>query len=287
MVKQGRILKGIGGFYYVEAEETIYECKARGVFRKRGTTPLAGDWVQVCIDNDTGTIEEIFYCIKPVYIFATANSLSGIPKEFFRSGRFDSHFALYMPTRGECIDIFKKRMEKAESIVSEYNKQDELFMKQCFDDDKLGLVVDHLLFEENGQKKGRFITGADITKLVNMALRQFTQRTGAISHTDWINALKRVSDSTIMYGDGNENLDSIAVCYLRMMRLGFTPTSDDCLFSPKDYAVEYTDEGISISISEKSEFKSDYDRVLYQTIREKMVFMAAKLEENAIIELIR
>lgn len=60
MVKQGRILKGIGGFYYVEAEETIYECKARGVFRKRGTTPLAGDWVQICIDNDTGTIEKIF-----------------------------------------------------------------------------------------------------------------------------------------------------------------------------------------------------------------------------------
>ncbi len=60
MVKQGRILKGIGGFYYVEAEQTIYECKARGVFRKRGTTPLAGDWVQICIDNDTGTIEEIF-----------------------------------------------------------------------------------------------------------------------------------------------------------------------------------------------------------------------------------
>ena len=60
MVKQGRILKGIGGFYYVEAELTIYECKARGVFRKRGTTPLAGDWVQICIDNNTGTIEEIF-----------------------------------------------------------------------------------------------------------------------------------------------------------------------------------------------------------------------------------
>ena len=60
MVKQGRILKGIGGFYYVEAEQTIYECKARGVFRKRGTTPLAGDWVQICIDKNTGTIEEIF-----------------------------------------------------------------------------------------------------------------------------------------------------------------------------------------------------------------------------------
>ena len=30
------------------------------MFRKRGTTPLASDWVQICIDNDTGTIEEIF-----------------------------------------------------------------------------------------------------------------------------------------------------------------------------------------------------------------------------------
>ena len=60
MVKQGRILKGIGGFYYVEAEGMIYECKARGVFRRRGTTPLAGDWVQISADRDTGAIEEIF-----------------------------------------------------------------------------------------------------------------------------------------------------------------------------------------------------------------------------------
>ncbi len=60
MIKQGRIRKGIGGFYYVEAEDEIYECRARGVFRKRGTTPLAGDWVQIMIaDNDSCTIEEV------------------------------------------------------------------------------------------------------------------------------------------------------------------------------------------------------------------------------------
>ena len=28
---QGTILKGIGGFYYVEAADTVYECKARGI----------------------------------------------------------------------------------------------------------------------------------------------------------------------------------------------------------------------------------------------------------------
>ncbi len=56
----GRILKGIGGFYYVEAAGIIYECKARGVFRKKDVTPLVGDWVQIHLSEDgTGTISEI------------------------------------------------------------------------------------------------------------------------------------------------------------------------------------------------------------------------------------
>ena len=31
---KGKIIKGIGGFYYVNTEDGIYECKARGNFRK-------------------------------------------------------------------------------------------------------------------------------------------------------------------------------------------------------------------------------------------------------------
>lgn len=57
---QGRIIKGIGGFYYVEAAGQVYSCKARGVFRKKGMTPLAGDIVQIAVDVDgTGLVEEI------------------------------------------------------------------------------------------------------------------------------------------------------------------------------------------------------------------------------------
>lgn len=56
----GLITKGIGGFYYVEAGEHIYSCKARGVFRKTGTTPLVGDRVQISVGADgTGLVEEI------------------------------------------------------------------------------------------------------------------------------------------------------------------------------------------------------------------------------------
>ena len=60
-VVEGIITKGIGGFYYVEAEGEIYECKARGVFRKSGIKPLAGDRVKISInDNAENTIDEIF-----------------------------------------------------------------------------------------------------------------------------------------------------------------------------------------------------------------------------------
>lgn len=56
----GLIRKGIGGFYYVEAADAVYECKARGLFRKKGMSPCAGDRVRITVSPDqTGTIEEI------------------------------------------------------------------------------------------------------------------------------------------------------------------------------------------------------------------------------------
>lgn len=59
---KGKIIKGIGGFYYVDTEEQgIIECKARGVFRKKNITPLIGDQVRVELDkNNKGYIQEIF-----------------------------------------------------------------------------------------------------------------------------------------------------------------------------------------------------------------------------------
>lgn len=57
----GRILKGIGGFYYVEVgEDQIIECKARGLFRHSGITPLPGDWAKIEMSDDgRGYIVEV------------------------------------------------------------------------------------------------------------------------------------------------------------------------------------------------------------------------------------
>ena len=45
---QGKIIKGIAGFYYIYAEnDEIYECKAKGIFRKDNRKPLVGDNVEI------------------------------------------------------------------------------------------------------------------------------------------------------------------------------------------------------------------------------------------------
>ena len=51
---QGRIVKGIAGFYYVEVKgPLVYECKAKGIFRKDGIKPIVGDNVEIeIIDED-------------------------------------------------------------------------------------------------------------------------------------------------------------------------------------------------------------------------------------------
>ena len=52
---QGKIVKGIAGFYYVHVVESgVYECKAKGIFRKDGVKPLVGDDVEIEITHEKG-----------------------------------------------------------------------------------------------------------------------------------------------------------------------------------------------------------------------------------------
>ncbi len=56
----GTIIKGIGGFYYVDTADGVIECKARGKFRKTVGKPIIGDKVTVAVQNDgTGYLLEI------------------------------------------------------------------------------------------------------------------------------------------------------------------------------------------------------------------------------------
>ena len=56
----GIIIKALSGFYYVQTENGILECKARGRFRLDGTSPLVGDRVQCSLDaNGKGRIDKV------------------------------------------------------------------------------------------------------------------------------------------------------------------------------------------------------------------------------------
>ncbi|MBR6229835.1 MAG: ribosome small subunit-dependent GTPase A, partial [Eubacterium sp.] len=59
----GKIIRGVGGFYYVvTGDATIYECKAKGIFRKDDVKPLVGDVVSLSVLDEEkliGNIEEI------------------------------------------------------------------------------------------------------------------------------------------------------------------------------------------------------------------------------------
>jgi len=58
--KRGKILKGIGGFYYVETDSGLIECRARGLFRNKSVLPYVGDNVEIEISDDgTGYVVSI------------------------------------------------------------------------------------------------------------------------------------------------------------------------------------------------------------------------------------
>lgn len=58
---RGKIIKGIAGFYYVKSGETVYRCRARGIFKERGIKPAAGDEVVIELgeEEDNSTVTEI------------------------------------------------------------------------------------------------------------------------------------------------------------------------------------------------------------------------------------
>ncbi|MCL2111449.1 MAG: ribosome small subunit-dependent GTPase A [Clostridiales bacterium] len=57
---EGQIVKALSGFYYVDTGEAVYQCRARGIFKKDGVTPLVGDHVRITIqDEEEGVVDEI------------------------------------------------------------------------------------------------------------------------------------------------------------------------------------------------------------------------------------
>lgn len=56
---EGRILRSLSGFYDVQTVEGLITCRARGILRKGGSSPLTGDLVEISVEKGRGMVETI------------------------------------------------------------------------------------------------------------------------------------------------------------------------------------------------------------------------------------
>lgn len=148
---EGRIVKGIGGFYYVETAETVYECKARGLFRQKKITPLVGDVVSITVnENAENTIDEI----KERKNFLVRPPLANIDRLFIVSSICDPSINTFVLDRIIAIAEYKE-IEPVIVITkidldSSYNKYYNIYKKAGFRvilcDNKNGLGADEVKF---------------------------------------------------------------------------------------------------------------------------------------------
>ncbi len=233
-------------------------------------------------------------CKKPVFNFATANSIAGLPKEFFRSGRFDELFSLYMPTHAECVDILRKQMQAANKSAARQSGEGKLLFSE--NDLMPGNVA--MLFDQmqSAQAQMRFMTGADIHKLVQMTIRRLWTKadqsiTYPLNRKVWLEYMTETLKEMTVYGDGNENLESIAACYIRLLRSNFTPAAENPVFLKEDYCVQETGHKFTVTIKpvpeNRKQYYTSYDMALRQTVAEKIESLGVDMEYHARQALIR
>ena len=122
---QGKIIKGIAGFYYVHVVESgLYECKAKGVFRKEKLKPLVGDYVEIDILDDVqkkGNIVEILERKNELIRPAVANIDQALvvfavtkPKPHFN---LLDRFLIMMESKGIPVVLCFNKKDKPEEMI--------------------------------------------------------------------------------------------------------------------------------------------------------------------------
>lgn len=149
-MQKGKIIKGIGGFYYVHTRDNvIYECRAKGIFRKNGIKPLVGDDVGIEILDEkekTGNLMEILPRKNTLIRPAVANVDQALV--IFAVNRPKPNFNL--------LDHFLVMMEyqKVKTVIC-FNKEDLSTKEELEELQRIYAGCEsQVLFVSAGQEKG-------------------------------------------------------------------------------------------------------------------------------------
>lgn len=236
------------------------------------------------------------------FVFATANNVSMLPPEMFRSGRFDEKFYTFMPTCAECGEIF-------ESIIryqcEKYRKQQgKDSMKRLFDEQVVNAdLMKHLLNSDECivtdlqpedlqvDRSNKFLTGADIALLIEKAKTLYlfqeypSSKSVEFESKCFTDCLKNALQEMRTYGE--TNLKDIARCYATLVNNNFVSASENVLmpFDGYDELCYITGkDGAKVLYKLKDEKRhlvesctSRYDRQMYLVVRNTINMMANEL----------
>lgn len=188
----GKIIKGIAGFYYVHAGDMgLYECKAKGVFRKNKVKPLVGDNVVIDIideEEKKGNITEVLPRINELIRPAVANI--DLAVVIFAAAKPNPNFNL--------LDRFLIMMErqKVDTIIC-FNKKDivseteldklkeayykcgyKIIFTSAFSEDGIDLIKD-IISNKTTALAGP--SGVGKSSIINILQPDIIMETGAIS----------------------------------------------------------------------------------------------------------
>lgn len=204
----------------------------------------------------------------PCFIFATANNVSALPPEFLRRGRFDRKYYTFMPTKNDCIEIFR-------SIIRSNNSQNaEHFPKETYSD----AFLSHIL--EFCGAKGKFMTGADIKGIVEDAkfayYNHHWRNTPSADGTYRPELFRKELEDAIMdvqtYGE--TDMEKIVTCLLDLSKNMFAPASSSNIIDIRKVNPR------EITIPPFSGHPNGYDEYLYERIQKQIEFLHKKAHPN-------
>ena len=288
----GKIIKGIAGFYYVhDGHETVYECRAQGIFRSRGIKPVVGDNVEfVVLDEEKaeGSIEEILPRKNVLVRPASAN--------------VDQALVVFAITQPEpnlnLLDRFLIMMEAQEVPVTICFNKTDLGEKDLQEEyrktyEQAGYPV---LFvssrEEVGVERIREVlrgkttilagpSGVGKSSLTNQILPKAVMETGSISekikrgkHTTRHAELFCVEENTYLCdtpGFSSMYLEDIESGALKYYFPEFEPFADACKFQADCVHIGEPVCGVKDALESGKLSESRYEnyRILYQELKEK------------------
>ncbi len=288
---QGKIVKGIAGFYYVHVSgRGVYECKAKGIFRKDNIKPLVGDDVEIEITdaaNYKGNIISILPRRNSLIRPAVANIdqalvIFAVSKPEPNYNLLD-RFLIMMRRQGlECIICFNKR-----DIAS---KEERAAIRTIYENSGCTVLFASAMKKEGMEEIAAVLkdkttavagpSGVGKSSIINCLQKNKTMETGAISekiergkHTTRHSELISISDRTYIMdtpGFSSLSLFDMEKDELKNYYPEFTPYEEKCKFLTCAHIHEPVC-GVkdALELGKISQVRYDNYVVFYEELKEK------------------